>query len=89
MRYGVKCAVCGGLFDTPSNNAKYCSDGCKEQGIKLKRKAWEELNPNYNSEAGKVFRDKQKARRMERHQQFLKDKAAAIEKMTGGIFLNE
>ena len=44
-----------------ANSAKYCSDGCKEQGIKFKRKSWEELNPNYNSEAGKVFRGKQKA----------------------------
>lgn len=87
MKYGITCTICGSLFDSPKNNAKYCSDDCRRIGAQTKRREWLDRNPDYNKIAGKRFRAGQRMERQKRHEQYLKDKKEAIERATGGKFL--
>lgn len=42
-----KCKICGKEFFTDARNGKYCSLECKDTGYALRRKKWQEANPEY------------------------------------------
>ena len=46
----VKCKNCGNEFETNAPYAHYCSAQCKIDGVKTKRKEWEQKNPQYYQE---------------------------------------
>ncbi|MFL2072007.1 hypothetical protein ACEN32_06850 [Marinilactibacillus psychrotolerans] len=68
----LKCTVCSNHFETEKPNNKYCSDECRKQGRRNKRKKWEQ-ETNYaekqrTEKALKRQRDKevQTAEKLER-----------------------
>lgn len=60
MRHNIKCAICGSLFNSLNDNAKYCSKDCKAAGAKETRKNWLANNPTYEKNRMKEYRAKNK-----------------------------
>ena len=60
MRKNITCKICGAKFNSVSDNAKYCSPACRDQGAKEKRKNWEAENPNYMKDKMREYRKVQK-----------------------------
>jgi len=55
------CTVCNQSFETDHSNNKYCSDECRKQGRKNKRKNWEtETNYNEKQRINKTVQRQQK-----------------------------
>lgn len=75
-----QCLICNARFSSQNNNAKYCSDLCRVEGSKLKRKQWNKANPNYNIEYSKRYRGLKK-------EQQTRDLKSQLEKTYGGKFL--
>lgn len=50
------CPICGREFEADKPNRRYCSLECRETGRKLKRRQWENENPNYNAEYMRKYR---------------------------------
>lgn len=59
------CTICGAEFTAHIGNAKFCSDSCRKEGTKQRRKAWEEKTG---------FKDKHRKQMQEKR----KEKAAAV-----------
>lgn len=53
----VICPICGAEFETCRPNKKYCSFSCKEAGRRLRRIKWEQMNPDYNKNYMKTYRE--------------------------------
>ena len=43
----IKCVICGTEFKSSRPRRKYCSFSCKEAGAIIRRKVWENNNPDY------------------------------------------
>jgi len=89
MKKGIICDICGTKFDSKINNAKYCSDPCREEGTKRKREAWKKRNPDYFINASKEHRRKQKAIKEEKRRKHSEAIKRIIEQQTGGKFIDE
>ena len=61
MRHNITCAICGNLFNSSRNNAKYCCAECKIEGQKRTREDWKKLNPDYDKNRMKECRARGKA----------------------------
>jgi len=48
MTKKVICPICGKEWETKAKNAKYCSLTCRAEGERIRRKIWEDKNPNYS-----------------------------------------
>ena len=72
MKKGIICSICGTIFDSENNNAKYCSDSCRKEGNKLKHDEWKKRNPDYYINAAKEHRQKQKLIKEEKHRQHIR-----------------
>ena len=44
MKANTICEICGNRFSSIAANAKYCSADCKIEGIKLRKKEYEQRN---------------------------------------------
>lgn len=61
MRHNITCSICGELFNSTRNNAKYCSAECKVAGMKENQKNWIANNPDYDKNRMRIYREKKKS----------------------------
>ncbi len=53
-----KCVVCGELFHSKVNTARYCSEECRESGQLANRAKWKGDNPDYMKNYMRKYRRK-------------------------------